>query len=127
MQLVIEVPGPVVPKQRPRVKRGTGNVIAFTPKRTRDYENVVKTAATESLMRWRSSHNRQWPTNGRFAVSCFFYMPDHRIRDLDNCFKSVTDGINKLVFEDDSQIDEFHAFRDLDKANPRTVLVVRKL
>ena len=60
-------------------------------------------------------------------VSMFFFMQDRRTRDLDNWVKSVTDALNKLVYDDDGQIDELHAVRDYDKKNPRAVIVVRTL
>jgi Holliday junction resolvase RusA-like endonuclease len=128
--LTIEIPGPPVPKQRPRAVRrkdGSGNLYMFTPKKTADYERVVQNLAIQAMRKWTSANRRKWPAEKRFSVNVFFFMPDHRTRDLDNCVKSVTDALNKTVFDDDRQIDEVYAVRDIDKKNPRTVVVVRPL
>jgi Holliday junction resolvase RusA-like endonuclease len=128
--LTIEIQGSPVPKQRPRFVRsrdGNGNVFAFTPPKTRAYEKVVQLCAIRSLNDWRVAEKLDWPSKNRFSIRIHFFMPDRHIRDLDNCVKSVTDALNKVVFDDDSQIDELYAVRDYDKAEPRTIVVVRVL
>jgi Holliday junction resolvase RusA-like endonuclease len=54
-------------------------------------------------------------------------MPDRRKRDLDNCFKSISDALNKLLYNDDEQLDELHVFRYLDIAHPRVVVSITSL
>ena len=125
--LHIEIPGSPVPKQRPRHARRYGNVITFTPKKTVEFEKHVKVAAAAALLQWRLENGNAWPTDRRYSVDLFFFFPDKRNRDLDNCVKSVTDALNKAAYDDDRQIDELHAIRDYDKHNPRTVAVIRVL
>jgi len=129
--LHIEIPGPPVPKQRPRSARrkdGSGNVYMFTPRKTVLYEKVVKQATMAAMLKWQVENRRPWPAEkSRFSVSVFLFMADRRTRDLDNCVKSLTDAMNTVVFADDRQIDELYAVRDYDKQNPRAVVVVRVL
>lgn len=110
-----------------RRKDGSGSHYGFTPKKTADFERHVQTCAIDALNRWRRREQQKWPGNKRFALSMWFFFPDHRVRDLDNCVKSVTDALNKTVFDDDRQIDEIYAIRELDRDEPRTIVVVRPL
>jgi Holliday junction resolvase RusA-like endonuclease len=68
-----------------------------------------------------------WPAHRRMALKLYFFMADERARDLDNCVKSVTDALNRVIFDDDKQIDELYALREYDKKNPRTLVVVKVL
>jgi Holliday junction resolvase RusA-like endonuclease len=119
--LTFEVPGPVVPKERPRFAKH-----AYTPKRTRDYERHVQVTAMVALEEWRVG-GRRWNGALRFALDVKVYMPDKRKRDLDNCFKSISDALNKLLYNDDEQLDELHVFRYLDIEHPRVVISITSL
>jgi len=129
--LHIEIPGPPVPKQRPRAakrKYGSADIYMFTPKKTVDYEKAVRHATVAAMHTWKVENKRPWPVEkSRFSVNIFLWMADNRTRDLDNCVKSLTDAMNKVVYADDRQIDELYAVRDYDKTNPRAVVVVRVL
>lgn len=44
--------------------------------------------------------------NARLFVTIYLFPPDKRIRDIDNCVKSLLDSLCQAgVFDDDSQID----------------------
>lgn len=87
------VPGPPVPKQRARVTpRGT-----FTPRRTREYEKAIADVAA-----WHCG--AAWSLDGAYRVRAAFVFTDHRRRDVDNCLKSVLDGLNGIAWNDDDQV-----------------------
>ena len=44
--------------------------------------------------------------------------------DLDNILKVLLDALNKVAFEDDSQVIELHCYRFDDKLNPRVEVTV---
>lgn len=58
------------------------------------------------------------------SVSVMAYRPQKR-GDLDNTLKVLFDALNKVAYDDDSQIVEIHAFRKDDKENPRVELELR--
>lgn len=60
------------------------------------------------------------------AVTVSAYRP-RRIGDLDNCLKVALDAMNGVVWADDKQISELHAFRFEDAANPRLEVTVDPL
>lgn len=107
--VVIPVTFPVlvrpVAKGRPRFGKGS----IFTPERTRKYEAIVKNEA-EKAMAGRA------PFDGPVGVRCqfCFNVPkkgaesagEWRVErpDLDNLLKAVTDAMNGIVYNDDSQI-----------------------
>jgi len=109
----ITIPGNPVPKGRPRAVRGR----IITPQRTRDYEKLVGHYAT---LKWRRE-----PTKARLFVSLRFYRDNERRADFDNLTKSVLDGLQGIVYVDDSQIKEAHIRVEVDQENPRVEVWVR--
>ena len=87
------IPGKAVPKGRPRVVSGR----TYTPKRTKEYEDRVKVL---SLVARQSS--RSGILEGPIGITLGIY---GRIRgDLDNIAKSLLDGMNGVLYEDDRQV-----------------------
>jgi crossover junction endodeoxyribonuclease RusA len=103
----VRVDGKPQAKQRPRVGRG-GRV--YTPKETRDYEQLVAAA-------WRAAGGPCLPKGTAAEVTIHVYrdrvevsvevadgLPATARADLDNLAKSVLDGLNGVAFDDDRQI-----------------------
>ena len=116
--IMFSVRGTIVGKQRPRFRRvkakGKEFISTYTPKKTKNYEELV----AES---YQSDYPFMVFPEGalELEVEFFFKMPDSwskkkRIEmydkpctkrpDIDNCIKSIQDGLNGIAFTDDSQI-----------------------
>ena len=111
------VPGEPLSKQRPRLARNkNGNV--YTPKQTVEAEMDIQVcirAATISL----------FPNDiNKFGVRCLFVQKNSQRRDIDNMLKLVLDACNHLVWEDDTQVSEIMALKQIDPDNPRTEIVI---
>ena len=108
-----------VPKGRPRFSKVGGFVRSYTPKKTSDYEAQVKAIAQQAMTRE--------PLETPLAAFLYFRLPipksypkkritaclagsERPIKkpDLDNLAKSVLDGLNGVVWKDDSQIVSLH-------------------
>ena len=113
-------------KGRPRFSRGR----TYTPRRTKKYEERVAEIARKEM-------GDKPPVKGaiKMTVSAYFQVPSswpnwkqqaaqtgllgHTHRpDLDNLGKSISDALNGIVYEDDSQIVEMnikkgYAYRNL--------------
>ena len=115
----IVVAGEPVAKGRPRFSRARG--VAYTPAKTRNYENLVKLAAGQAM-------DGREPLIGPVAVSLAAYLPipqswsnKKRLKaetgeiapakrpDIENLCKSSLDGCNGVVFADDSQVVKLRA------------------
>ena len=46
--------------------------------------------------------------------------------DLDKRYSIMLDALQGIAFENDSQIAEIHAYRDLDRGNPRMEVMVSR-
>ncbi len=120
MRLTFDVPGPAVPKGRPRVtSRGT-----FTPKRTVEYEKRVKLAAL-------AARPVNWPLDRRYKVTLLIVplrpkKVDAKPRggDADNVLKGANDAMNGVVWLDDAQVSEIHVVRRLPSRRPGIRVVV---
>lgn len=106
------VPGNPIPKARPRVVRGR----ACTAKRTSDYERLVRVFAK---MSWRDE-----PMTGSIALTLRFFRETAHRCDLDNLVKSVCDALQRVVFEDDSQVVLLLAEKSIDRDAPRVEILV---
>lgn len=109
-----EVPGKITGKGRPRVN--TMTAIAYTPTKTKDYEELIK-------QYFIIKHRGVEPLEGRIGVTIKAFigvskstskkekleMLEGNISptkkpDIDNIAKIVLDALNKLAFKDDNQI-----------------------
>ncbi len=98
-----------VPKGRPRFFKGR---FAYTPKRTRDYEQVVCEAAFRA-------HQGKPQYDGPVAISCRFSLNSRRRVDVDNLLKAILDGCLKAgLFLDDSQVCKVTATKTYNKEIP---------
>ena len=127
----VVVPGQPVPKGRPRVtKKGH----AYTPKRTREYENLVKDcwmhAGSKSVGRSpvymtinlymkipksESKKKKQQMLAGE--------MPHIKKPDVDNVAKCIIDSLNNLAYDDDSQITQLRVNKTYSD-NPRAEIFI---
>lgn len=125
-ELAFTVIGQPIAKQRPRVTRKHGNTLTYTPTKTRQYEKHVGFCAAMSLALWRREHTKPWPVKAEFRVTLRLFMGNLRRRDIDNCAKSILDGM-KALWDDDSQVAELNVVKELDRACPRAEVTVRAL
>ena len=116
MVINFTVDGAAVPKQRPRISGRR----AYTPKRTKDYEERV-------LQEFRSSYHgfypafgkdvpvriciivnqaipKSWSRKKRSEAEQGAIVPLSRNGDIDNIAKSILDALNGFAYEDDCQI-----------------------
>lgn len=114
------VEGRVQPKERPKVYRNphTGQVHAVTPKKTKVYEEQVRTAyveacegekvffegAIEMIVNIYVEVPKSTRKLSREAMILGFIRPTVKNGDVDNLFKAISDSLNGVAYNDDSQI-----------------------
>lgn len=119
MVLEFEVPGKPFGKQRPRVVSGH----AFTPKETKNYENLIK-------ITFQAAYPDHIPVNTgvRMDVRAVYPIPEswskkkkmeavaHLIHptsnDWDNVGKIVSDALNMVAYLDDRQVYDAHVHKE---------------
>jgi Holliday junction resolvase RusA-like endonuclease len=137
MQIMFTIYGEPVPKGRPRFSTRGKFPVAYTPEKTKNYESDVAMMAKAAM-------GSSEPLEG--ALEAFIYVtfpvPDSYSKkrteaclsnsekhtkkpDLDNVIKSVIDGMDKIVFENDSQITSIHATKVYGEA-PKVEVIVRQ-
>ena len=110
------VDGAAVPKQRPRISGRR----AYTPKRTKDYEERVLEAFRSSYQGFYPAFDKDTPV--RICISIYQAIPKSwsqkkclqaergeivplsRNGDSDNIAKSILDALNGFAYEDDCQV-----------------------
>ncbi|WP_303162450.1 RusA family crossover junction endodeoxyribonuclease [uncultured Sutterella sp.] len=119
MQFFVE--GIPVGKGRPRFMR---NGHAYTPAKTRTYENLVRLRALEAM-------HGDSPFQGALCVTIVARFPvpvsyskKRRLAclqasekpakkpDIDNLVKAILDGLNGIVFDDDAQVVQLSAAKN---------------
>ncbi|MFM0022169.1 RusA family crossover junction endodeoxyribonuclease [Paraburkholderia azotifigens] len=110
------VDGDPVPKGRPRASRTDTGVRMHTPKATKKYESKIRGAAAAAMfggipfgrpvsitvsiyLPIPESWSKARQTKARIGVICATNKPD-----ADNVLKAIKDGMNGIVYEDDSQV-----------------------
>lgn len=110
------VEGSAVPKQRPRIHGRT----AYTPKKTRDYEERVRQAfrfsyrgetpvfhkgvSVKVCIEVIQQIPKSWSNSKTLRAERGEIAPVSRNGDLDNIAKSILDALNTLAYEDDAQV-----------------------
>lgn len=67
------------------------------------------------------------PLAGPVRIDVYAYFGTCRRKDVQNTLKTLCDALNNVAYEDDSQIVELHAYKRLDKENPRVEIHVTNL
>lgn len=77
---------------------------------------------------WRAEHGlRPRPMSGRLSMLIQAWMPDRRVRDIDNIQKPVLDSLKGFAYEDDKTVRDLRTVeRGVDKDNPRVEITVTK-
>ena len=110
------VDGTAVPKQRPRISGRR----AYTPKRTKDYEERVLKEFCSSYRGFYPAFGKDtpvrvcisiyqgipksWPKKKRTQAEQGGTSPLGRNGDIDNIAKSILDALNGFAYEDDCQV-----------------------
>ncbi len=92
----ITIPGRPVPKGRPRLGVRGRTAYIYTPERTKEYQNTVGWHARAAVQ----GDALACPV----AVAIDLYLHGKRRIDVDNCAKSILDGMNGVVYLDDNQV-----------------------
>lgn len=101
--LSVSIPGPPVPKGRPRVSLAGARARAYTPAASARYEAHVRCLLTAECAR------RSWPLGGwpsasvRYAVHATVVV-DRDVADVDNLLKSLLDAATGVLWPDDRRV-----------------------
>ena len=133
MKYEFEVPGKITGKGRPRVNTITCS--AYTPTKTKEYEDLVK---QYFIIKYRCAK----PLEGRISVNikAYFVIPKNTSKaqienmlagnisptkkpDIDNIAKIILDSLNKLAFKDDNQIKKLCVEKEYSKEEKILVLI----
>lgn len=122
-QLIFNVEGDPVGKQRPRFARGR----TYTPKKTVDYEKLIADKAREAMgsseplttpvavyLYVNMPVPRSYSKSRLQACLAGLERPTKKVGDLDNVVKSVLDAMNAVVYVDDCQVVSIHAIKRYD-------------
>lgn len=114
MTIDFKVYGEAVGKQRPRLGKG-GHI--YTPRKTVDYENLIKEAYTSQYADFKFEKNIPLYVNIRICktipkTATKAFRDKARVGevfptckpDIDNVIKSILDALNGVAYCDDSQI-----------------------
>lgn len=110
MIIHFKVEGNPKPKERPRF----GKYAVYTSKKTSEWEKLVKKEANAFMI----ARDISMLKDINLAVVLLFRRETRQRVDIDNLAKSVLDGMNKIVYEDDTMIKATVISLDFDKQNP---------
>jgi Holliday junction resolvase RusA-like endonuclease len=121
MQIMFTIYGEPVPKGRPRFSTRGKFPVAYTPEKTKAYEFEVGMMALAAMGGSKPLEGAleafiyvTFPVPASYSKkrteACLSDSEKHTKKpDLDNICKILFDGMNGIVFKDDSQITSIHA------------------
>jgi crossover junction endodeoxyribonuclease RusA len=119
-ELTLEIPG---------IPPSVGHYLGYRVAGKRGGKQFVQCYSTAEAKAWCDTVAAK--VQGRslsasaYTVQYTLFMPDARRRDVDNAAKQILDSLVKAgVIADDSAVHELHAYKRMDRKNPRTVIVV---
>ena len=129
----LTIPGEVIAKGRPKFTSRGGYARAYTPKKTRDYEALVKYYAlqlkqeplTEAIEVAISVHRvppKSWSKKKQKEALDGVIKPVVK-SDIDNYCKSIIDGLNGILFQDDKQICKLIATKEYSETDKAVVRI----
>lgn len=125
-------------KQRPRVRIASNFAQIYTPKKTVEYENFIKLSFLEAAKLDQNLFDRKGPL--KINILAYYPIPKNMPKkvqqkalakeicpmkkpDLDNCIKTICDALNKIAYDDDTQIVQIAAQKFYD-LNPRVEIEI---
>ena len=137
MTIKFTVWGEPVAQGRPRVTTVNGHVRMYDPKKSRDYKHYVRLVASQHRpkelltgpLRLKVKVFR--PTLKSFSKKKKVAAERGEIRpttkpDVDNYIKSIFDGLNKVIWKDDSQVVDLQVSKFYSE-NPRIEVEIQEL
>lgn len=135
-EIFFTVPGAAVPKGRPKFARRGNFTVAYTPEKTVNFENLVKSRADDA-MNGQEMHMgpvsanivialpvpTSWSKKNKEAALLGHIAPTKK-PDSDNVIKAIFDAMNGIVFKDDSQIVVLSA-RKFYALSPNTLVQIK--
>lgn len=113
------VEGPPVPKGRPRVNTLTGH--AYTPKRTREYEDRIGNA-------WIALSPRPPMFVGGIGVEVVVHEDEKQhAADIDNYLKIALDALNNVAWADDVAVSMCHALVRRKTSDPFMAITISEV
>lgn len=121
IQIMFTVYGDPVAKGRPRFSTRGKFPVAYTPEKTKTYESEVAMMAKAAMGASEAlegaleafiyvTYAVPASYSKKRSEACLSGLEKHTKKpDLDNVVKSVVDGMDKIVFLNDSQITSIHA------------------
>jgi Holliday junction resolvase RusA-like endonuclease len=140
MAILVVAKGAPVPKGRPRIgKSKAGFAIAFTPAKTRKYEDFVRFCASEVMkdrlpitsqpilahVRAYLPPPQSWSNKRKQEAYSGLIRPTKK-PDVDNYLKAALDALNGICFGDDSQIVSLSVIKKYSD-NPRLEIEINAI
>ncbi len=126
MILEFTIPGQPRPWQRANVVKRGKKTLVLKDASARVHQKWIALFAMAA--RKGVPRGWMWPLDERYRVMIDVWERDGRRADVDNLAKNVLDSCNRVLWDDDRQVDHLAVCRHPpDKANPRTVVRVERI
>lgn len=124
-QISLYIPGPCVPKGRPRVTWKNGKAFAYTPARSRNYAKLAKVVAISQM---NESNYKIIPKGKPVRILMEFYLNRKitAVPDIDNLQKQILDVLKGTCYENDSQVTEVLS-RKIKGSLPMTKIIIEEV
>jgi len=133
MNISFTIQGEPVAKGRPRISTRGGYARAYTPKKTKDFEELIKYTVPREDPLWEQDLHVEVKVFKKIPKAFNKKKKSDALRgilrpktrpDIDNYLKTPLDALNGHIFKDDSQVVSIHAEKWYSE-EPRLEVTVR--
>lgn len=136
-KILFEIPGEPVAQGRPRAgKTWTGKTVLYDPTKSRDFKQFVRLVAAQHAPKelitgpirlfvdvYRPTPKRLQTKPKQALIESGELRPTVK-PDVDNYVKGIKDGLNKVIWEDDSQVVDL-TVRKFYSLSPKVVVCIK--
>ena len=113
---------PVSKKNKMRFNRKHGR--AYKDKSVREFEDWLFELGETCVKNWEENNKQAWPTNKTYKFHVEVTHGTKRKFDIQNCFDTMCDALEGVVFDDDSQITFISGSKSYDKGTDKFSITI---
>jgi Holliday junction resolvase RusA-like endonuclease len=126
MKLTIEgFRKPVSKKNKMRFNRKHGR--AYKDKSVREFEDWLFELAEKSVKHWEETYNQGWDKSKTYELDLQVTYATKRKFDIQNCFDTICDALEDVVYDDDTQITTISGSKRYEKGTDKFIITIQSI
>lgn len=97
---------------------------AYKDKSVREFEDWLFELAEKSVKHWEETYNEAWDKSKTYELDLQVTYATKRKFDIQNCFDTVCDALEGVVYDDDTQITHISGSKTYEKGTDNFTITI---